>query len=212
MEVKFDSFVVRLGSRALVKGRGVVAHVEGRNGERPDADVFAGVDVEWSADGPGLHLLPPLSYAAGAGGGGEGEGWPVFGYSVVVVGVIAGNHSLRAQVTVGASAVFPHASRVNYTVAVEVVEPLSLCGPASLVLPFAGRARLPPLSHGVRVVALPHPQNTTSAPQPPPPSSTPLPALVSLTADATQVTARGRVGVDDAGDDGRPRRLLRGGG
>ena len=194
VEVKFESFVVKRGSQAMLVGRGVVAHIEGKNGETPLDDVFDGVTVEWMTDGDGLVLLPPLSFTAnGPGPAAASPPLSVFGYSVVIVGRKAGNHSLRAHVTVGASAVFPHASSANYSVTMEVVEQLSLCGPSSLLLPFSGVAPLPLLSHvghslSHRVIGA----NQSHIPHPP---------AVTVSADSTLVTARPAVSPSDVGDD-----------
>ena len=194
VEVKFESFVVLLGSKAVLEGRGVLAHVEGKNGEVPGDAVFEGVSVEWTSTSDGVAVLPPLSFGgAGAGPPSSSSSARVFGYSAVLVGRKAGNHTVQAQVTVGASAVFAQSSTVNYSVRVQVVTALALCGPSALLLPFSGFARLPSLSHAgpsvaYRVIAASNASSTS-------------PAAVSLSRDATTVVARAPLSSDDAGDD-----------
>ena len=166
--------------------------MEGKNGEVPGDDAFEGVAVEWTTDSDGLSLLPPLSYSASTPHTPFSRSAVVLGLSVLLVGRRAGNHSVQAQVRVAASAVFAEPSTVNYSITVEVVRPLSLCGPASFLLPFSGVARLPPFSQvgGTLDHRL----------LPADPSST-LPALVTLSRDATTVTARRPLSPSDAGDD-----------
>lgn len=158
VSVEFDDFRIRLSnpqlaSTLLLRSHSTIAYVVGLNDDAPVDESYEHVQCQWKVEGAtGLAIAPVLSGSAAALPGSSAAesvvsasaapsvGY-VYGCSIRVTGQRAGQFKLSVSIAVSMA----HASaksRFAQSILVQVVEPLRLHSPSSLLLPAGAVSRI----------------------------------------------------------------------
>lgn len=175
VSVEFDDFRIRLSnpryaSTLLLKGHTTLAYIVGLNGEAPVDESYEHVQCQWRVEGggQGLAIAPVLStssvHALTSAASTDGDASTaasgsafVYGCSIRLFGHRSGQYKLSMSIAVA----MEHASAKSafeQSIVVQVVEPLVLHSPASLLLPAGAVSHIQTNMHALvqQVASMPN--------------------------------------------------------